>query len=61
MGERKLFDLNRDNLSLRLSFRSDVVKDYAERGDTRNIKPGVYFYTLNASEFYRSGKIVISK
>jgi len=29
--------------------------------DTRKIKSGVYFYTLNASGFNKSGKIVISK
>ncbi len=29
--------------------------------DTRSIKPGVYFYTLNVLEFTKSGKIVISK
>ena len=28
--------------------------------DTRNIKQGVYFYTLNVSGFNKSGKIVIS-
>ena len=36
MGERKLFDLKRDDLSLRLSFGSDVVGDYAERGQLKN-------------------------
>jgi len=29
--------------------------------DTRNIKSGVYFYTLNVSGFNKSGKIVVSK
>ena len=29
--------------------------------DTRKLKPGIYFYTLNVSEYSRSGKIVISK
>jgi len=29
--------------------------------DTRKIKSGVYFYTLNVSGFNKSGKIVISK
>ena len=29
--------------------------------DTRKIKPGVYFYTLNVSGFYKTGKIIVSK
>lgn len=29
--------------------------------DTRNIKPGIYFYTLNVAGQHKSGKIVISK
>jgi hypothetical protein len=29
--------------------------------DTRKVKPGVYFYTLNAGGFSKHGKIVISK
>ena len=29
--------------------------------DTRKIKSGVYFFTLNVSGFNKSGKIVISK
>jgi hypothetical protein len=29
--------------------------------DTRKIKPGVYFYTLNVSGFNKSGKIIVSK
>jgi len=29
--------------------------------DTRSVKPGVYFYTLNAGGFSKHGKIVISK
>jgi len=29
--------------------------------DTRNIKSGVYFYTLNVSGFEKNGKIVVSK
>jgi hypothetical protein len=29
--------------------------------DTRAVKPGVYFYTLNAGGFSKHGKIVISK
>ncbi len=29
--------------------------------DTRDVKPGVYFYTLSTGEFNNSGKIVISK
>lgn len=29
--------------------------------DTREIKPGVYFYTLNVSGFNRTGKMIISK
>jgi hypothetical protein len=29
--------------------------------DTRTVKPGVYFYTLNAGGFSKHGKIVISK
>jgi hypothetical protein len=28
--------------------------------DTRNIKSGIYYYTLNVSGFNKSGKIVIS-
>ncbi len=29
--------------------------------DIRDIKPGVYFYTLNVSGFYKTGKIIVSK
>jgi hypothetical protein len=29
--------------------------------DIRNIKPGVYFYTLNVAEFTKSGKIIIGR
>jgi hypothetical protein len=29
--------------------------------DTRIIKPGAYFYTLNVSGFNRTGKMIISK
>lgn len=28
--------------------------------DTRDIKPGVYFYTLNVAEILRSGKVIIN-
>jgi len=29
--------------------------------DTRSIKPGVYFYTLNVGEFTKTGKLLINK
>jgi hypothetical protein len=29
--------------------------------DTRSIKPGIYFYTLNTSGFSKSGKLIINK
>jgi hypothetical protein len=29
--------------------------------DTRNIKPGIYLYTLKAESFSQSGKIIVSR
>jgi hypothetical protein len=29
--------------------------------DTRKLKPGIYFFSLNVSELSRAGKIIISK
>jgi len=36
------------------------IKNEKTLWDTRNIKPGIYFYTLNVLGFNKSGKIVIS-
>jgi len=43
----------------------EILEVFGQQGqklwDTRNIKPGVYIYTLQTGEFSQSGKIVISK
>ena len=36
------------------------IKNEKTLWNTRNIKPGIYFYNLNVSGFNKSGKIVIS-
>ena len=39
-----------------------VTDTYGQKvWDIRNVKPGVYFYTLNVSGFNRTGKMIISK